>query len=636
MEYYNTLIDAFLDSSNISNKIVTIDSNQDVQEIDYKTLQMNAKKFANYFNKNGLVKGDKVIVSIGNVQTFIYAFWGAVLIGAEIVPVIPPQNGLYLEGKSNTIKFLSIIDIISPKCIITSDNEVDNIKNVIKGSQKILTVSREILSDEVEFNETVQVSNDEPVIVLFTSGSTGVPKGVEISHKKALTGCYKNIEMANWSIDTNFLNWLPLEHIASLMLYHLLPTILKANQVQVYTNEILKDVKNWLYYLSKYSINTTFTSDFIFGLLLEQKDQILKSDISLDSVVRVIDGGEPINYKVTNECVEMLQEKGFSSSALVSGWGMTEIGNGAIYSNSFGSIMYNNCVAIGKPIKDLEVRIVKDGKLITNEEVEGVLEIKADYILDRYLNETQEEHLKRFTNDGWFKTGDLVVWKSGEIVITGRESNIFILNGVNISTIEIEKYLKEVLSTQDFKPTIKAISIKDENNHDDIYIFVEYKNDTEKDTLASTIKNSMVERYGFSIDKVVFIKEGEFPRTSIGKVDGKSLTEGVHNGVYQVYKKVSKHDNSNLSDEESLMLFIWSDVLNIEKDTISVEDDFFNLGGNSAKVPTALDKINSVFETNINASEFVKYSTISKLLKYIHTNDTSNGEDDEEEEIILL
>lgn len=635
---YKTLTEALFSTEGNDNKLTFVEQNEKITQIQYKEFVKDAEKMAQYFHKIGISKGNIVVLSVTNIRLLLSAFWGIIINGATVLPIIPPQNRKFEKDMLETSRLNNIMQGIKDAYLVTDKHQYNNRKEIIGESQPILKIEEDILDTDIVGYNYPAINEDDAAVILCTSGSTGKPKMVKISHKKALEGCYQNIDYFNYTGNNSFLNWLPIEHIASLTLYHMMPLILKANQVQIYTSIILNDAKKLLYYIDKYKVQATFAPDFFYGMLLDQEDEILKMDITLEHVIRIINGGQAINYKSCDACVRMLGNKGFPRTAMVPGWGMTEIGNGAVYSHNFGKILHNNCVAIGKPVKGLSVRVMKDGNLITEDGIEGSLEIKGDFILDGYINETEEEHKKNFTQDGFFVTGDLACYKEGELVITGRASDIFILNGNNISIKEIEEYMVSRISEDSIDTSIKVITLKNKvTSRDELYIFAKLNEEIDKQALVSCINRNIIKGYGFAFNRIVLVK-GDFPRTSIGKIDSKTMVANMLEGIYEygTTKVGNTHDESNYTDEENLMLFIWSDVLNIDKKEISVDDDFFLLGGNSSKVPEALSKINKAFDKNINAAEFVKYPTISKLLAYMNNEDRSDGDELDEECIILV
>ncbi len=531
---YKTLSEAFLDSEHAKHKIHFLQKDfacggtDTVTTMTYDRFRKKAVGMARYFQNIGMQKGEKAVLATSDLQKYFMAFWGLILAGITVIPLIPPQNGALIEERHDRSRLRAIIDMTKPICLIAGSlAEAENLRYVIPDGPKIVNIDR-IQTDDVgradinillKANEAVD--RNQTAMILFTSDGTGKPKGVAISHKKALMGCYANIQYFEFSSKTVFLNWLPSEHAASLILFHILPVILHAEQVQMQTGLVLQDPKQWLKAMDRYHVQASFGPNFIYPMLLKQRKEIDALKLNLLSVRYIFNGGELINLESTQACVKLLSDKGFSEDAMIPTWGMTEIGNGAIYSRNFGKILYENFVSIGKPVPGLSVRIRKNGQLITDEEQEGSLEIRGDFILDGYYMETEEEHRERFTEDGWFKTGDLVIYKEGELVVTGKESEILMANGINYSIGEIENYIQnEILKTESKEPVrLKAAAVKNNRTQtDELYLFIEMLEDV---PLTNTIKSGIAQQYTFSVESIVMTPE--FPRTSIGKVDKQGL-----------------------------------------------------------------------------------------------------------------
>ncbi len=638
MKEYQSLSEAFFDGEGSENKLIMIGEGRNIRTMTYAQLQKKAKSYAGFFAAKRLAKGKRAVIAVRDLPVFISSFWGSIILGADAIPVIPPQNGIYQEGRQETQRFRHILEIAAPDMIITDHVSAGSIRTIVGGAVAVTEVSDEAVSAFGDFDSFPALRSEDRAVILFTSGSTSLPKGVPVSHGKALAGCKGNIQHFSLNCHSRTLNWLPLEHVGTLMLLHVMPTVLHMEQVQTEPSEILADPKYVLSLMDTYGTNMTFAPNFFCRMLLNQKEEIHGMDISLSGINAFVNGGEMIHYPTASACIEMLGEKGLAADAMKPGWGMTETCNGAVYASSLDSAIFGGRVGVGRPVSGMEVRIVLDGETVTAEDTEGSLQIRGENVFSGYLGESEAEHSERFTSDGWFRTGDIAAIHNGSLIITGRESQIFILNGVNYSITEMEKTISEAAAEKYGDIIIKIMSSFDENSgSDQLYAFIEQTADMVPEEAVSLVRERTAEVYGLHMHHIYTVSSDIFPKTSLGKVDGKALVRNAQNGAYSENSARKQTDPSQLTDEENLILYIWSEALGTDRKQLSPEDDFFSVGGDSAKVPYVLKRINASFDCDINAAQFVRYSTVKKLLGFIHSGSEAPVEaDDGEEEIIVL
>lgn len=685
-ERFDTLIHCMGNWRDSDKRIRSIGHDGTVREITYRTLAERAESVAGELRRSGLKKGERVIVDFRDSIGQLAGIWGVILSGGCAVPLAFPQVGEYIEGRQETQRLKDVLDISRAEYLLTGEEENRSISPYVSRRVRRVCLSgsetewngeesrkptcgnampqSEMPEDGMSQDEVPQdatsmgaipqdvmphaadIRADDPALILFTSGSTGKPKGVEMTHRMVMESCMENIRFFGLTNETVFLNWLPLEHIASLMLLHMGAGVLGAEQIHVNTTYVLSDPKRLLEYFSKYRVSMSFAPNFFFRLLLEKEREIEAEDLSLERMEYLIDGGEAIDGKMTEQCLGLLNRKGLRRSALIPGWGMTELCNGAIYNPDFGKVKKGSLVSIGRPVDGLEVRIVKDGENVIGDGVEGMLQVRGQRVLTSYLGETDEEHRKHFDGE-WFITGDLAERRDGELIITGRESDIYILNGENYSIGAIENSVRDFLAESDRDDPqciLKVLTVKNQKNAaDELILFISKTDEEDQDwreTAEEAIRSGMSRVYGFSFQRILWLEKEEFPVSSIGKIDGKTLRKNYADGIYDIgtEKIPERWKGRKLSDEENLLLFIYSDVLDMDKNFISLEDDFFSLGGNSLKVPSVLDKIRLTLGVNVSAAELVKYPTIVGLLRHIHekTEDPCVMPEEEDEEMVVL
>lgn len=639
MKRFTTLAEALLDAADTAHRLTLIGEGKAVTSLSYAELLESAGRYAAIFAANGLRRGKRAVIAAHDLEVFFGAFWGAVLCGAAAIPFIPPMNG-YTDSNSPELQRLRhIAEIAEPVFVAADEAAAPLIQSAVDGLTAVLPLSQKTAESCPPLAELPETAADDTAVILFTSGSTAMPKGVPITHAQAIAGAYSSAEKFGVNTESSFLNWLPPEHITTLFMHHILPVVLHADQVHILPSEILSDPKQILVLLDRYHVNMTFAPNFFYRLLMAQKEEIKQLPVSLSSMTTFVNGGEMIHYPTVSACVELLSKKGFRPEAMIPGWGMTETVYGVVFSKGLSGDTYQECVSVGTPVSGLQYRLMKDNTELHGEDTEGSLQIKGDWIFRGYLNETEAEHAGRFTEDGWFRTGDLAVIHRGGLVITGRESDIFIVNGVNYSIGSMEYELRQALPERYSESLIRMRAVRDaDTGADRLFVFAEQKTDDEPEELVSTFRHTAEKCFGFPVTCVYAVPSGSIPRTGIGKIDGKALVENAQAGKYSAAAEKKQVSAAELTDEENLILFIWAEALGLNKQELTPEDDFFLIGGDSARVPQVLQRINTALSADINAAQFVRYPTVHALLDFLHNGEEAagTGTDEDTEEIILL
>lgn len=375
-------------------------------------------------------------------------------------------------------------------------------------------------------------------------------------------------------------------------------------------------------------------------MLLEAKSRIAGMNIKLDKMYEFMNGGEAIHAASSLECMEMLGEKGLRSNAMIPIWGMSEVAVGMTFTRKFGENLYKNSVSVGEVTSGYEIRITNGETVIENDDIEGDIEVWGEPVFSGYIN---YDNSLCFTSDGWFRTGDIGVWKNGEIVICGRSSENFIQNGVNISLQEITSFIQNEFSARGLSFTLRTYAVKNDNTQrDELVVFTERPDGMTEDETANFILEKLRIRYSFGFRYITFLDREEFPRTPLGKIDKKVLLSRFKEGEYEVRDMLTAavrdtQPAEELSDDQCMMLYLWADNLGIKPTELTVEDAYFTIGGNYAKAAALLEKVSELFKCSVPAMDFVKFNTINALLEYIKgdTHDDTSGEDEGCEFIVL-
>ncbi len=628
-----TLPDILLTHPFPEKKIITVDKSNNTSVLTYGELREQAAA-AGAALQGIISKGGRVIISIADTGEFIRAFWSVILAGGTAVPVTPPLDGVYSDEKQDVIKLGKIARITGAPLILCGDMEFPSVSRLFP-DKKVMRFS-ELASSAVKGTSPVNDTKpDDTALIVFTSGSTGDPKGAPLTHRNVIAGMLSDNSFLDYNDSHSFLNWFPLEHVVPLIIFHIMPLMLGSEQVHISPVNVLADITSWLSELDRFGTNVSWAPNFAFTMLLEAENKIAGMDVYLDKMYEFMNGGEAINVLTSLKCMEMLGGKGLRQNAMIPIWGMSEVAVGMTFTRKFGENRYRNSVSVGEVTSGYEIRIVNDGKTVIDDDIEGDIEVRGEPVFSGYIN---FDNSLCFTSDGWFRTGDIGVWKNGEIVICGRSAENFIQNGVNISLQEITAFIQDELSQKGLSLTLRVYAVKNnETQADELVVFSERPDGISEDEVTDLILEKLRIRYSFGFRYIVYIERSEFPRTPLGKIDKKVLLRRFSDGEYNVRDMLSasadRHtDEGELSDEQRMMIYMWADNLGVKISELSADDAYFTIGGNSAKAAALIPKINEIFRCSITAQDLVKYNSVNALLGFIGVGDTENVEGSAEEE----
>lgn len=438
----------------------------------YSELMRVSRKIAGYTIKR-IGSGHNVIIKMDNSRGFVSALFGCIYSGNSPVPVSNGLTGTELEYIYNKTKCRLILECIAY-------DEIDS------------------------YAETEACDESLPAIIMFTSGTTGVPKGAVISHKNIchttrVIGEYLDYEKHNSTIIA-----LPMQYS-----YALVNQVFSQLAVGG-TVYILKNLRNPIElfdWINRYSISTFSGVASVFHLLaVFQKLQKLEAR----SIRVVCSAGAPFAY----ELFPLIKEI-FPKGLVFNNYGLTEaIPRVSYIKETAPNFFKGSC---GKPINEMEVRIWNRRKNVFLQENEvGVLVIKGPNVIEEYLDDADETE-KSFMADGFFVTGDLAFIKDGEIYIVGREDDIFNSGEEKISPYEIEAQIKKYHAVKD----ALVVGLPDPQKGRKIAAFLVLKEKVTKKALIEYC-GSILSRHKIP---TVFLEINKLPTNSNGKVSRKALTD---------------------------------------------------------------------------------------------------------------
>ncbi|ALF53425.1 polyketide synthase family protein [Nostoc piscinale CENA21] len=494
----------------------------------YNNLLLDAQKILAGLRKLGLKPLDKVIFQIDQSQDFIPAFWGCILGGFIPVPVsIAPA---YEQVNSAVNKLHNAWQMLEQPLVLTSSKLLQSLRGLpalLNIEQwKVETVDN--LRQNQPDSNIHQSQEDDLALLLLTSGSTGFPKGVMLTHRNLLSMTAGTAQMNKFSSDDIVLNWMPLEHVGAIVFLGLMAVDLGCKQVHVSTEYILQNPIRWLELIERHKASISWAPNFAFSLLNERASEINQRSWDLSSMRFLVNAGEQIVPKTARTFLKLFQPHGLPPNAIHPAFGMSETCSGITWSDGFSletSSDEMSFVELGPPIPGASIRITNENNQVVPEGTIGKFQVKGLSVTSGYYKNL-ERNREAFTEDGWFNTGDIGYLQSGRIVLTGRDKDDIIINGINYYSHEIESVVEEVEGVEISYTAACAVQFSD-SNADQLAIFFNSAI-SEQSLLKEIIKKirgAVVKNIGVNPNYIIPVNKEMIPKTAIGKIQRAQLSK---------------------------------------------------------------------------------------------------------------
>lgn len=501
-------------------------------EITYSQLDTLVNKTANALLKLGVERGDRVALYLANTPQFVISLYAILKIGAISVAINPlyKADEILFELKDAGIKTVIVMSRFYP--LVKQIQEEAGLKNIIVTNVKdyfpwltklLFTFFKEkedkitIQEDDYALEELLKKSNsnkpninvnpDDIALLQYTSGTTGQPKGVMLTHYNLVVN---TLQCKNWVSDAKeakevILGWLPFFHSFG-MTACLGFTIKCAGKLVLIPNP--HDIKYILQCIEKEKVTMLPGVPTMYAALGNYKKI---SEYNLNSIRACISGGAPLMQNIKERFIEL------TNSKLVEGYGLSEAAP-VTHANPINGL--NKLNSIGIPVPDTECRVVdiEDGQRDVEIDEEGELIVKAPQVMKGYWN--QQDLTMKSIRDGWLYTGDIVkVDKEGYFSIIDRKKDIMIVNGFNVSPTEIEKVICVHPKVED----AALIGIPNEYRGENIKAFIVLK-ENENLSKAEVIKYLKPKLANFKLPRDVEFVDS-LPKNVMGKLLRRILLE---------------------------------------------------------------------------------------------------------------
>ncbi|MDR1383884.1 MAG: aminotransferase class I/II-fold pyridoxal phosphate-dependent enzyme [Planctomycetaceae bacterium] len=544
-------------------------SNGETDEISlaYGELDRQARAIATWLQERKLA-GKRILLQYPPGVEFIAAFFGCLYAGSVAVPVYPPRRNRSMQ------RIEAVVKSAEASAALTTNDILERIQGLISESpelEKLTWYASNAMPEGIENNwQFPDISEHTLAFLQYTSGSTGVPKGVMLTHGNLL----HNSRLINLAFEhtrsSSGVFWLPSYHDMGLIGGILQPIYCGRPNVLMAPLAFLQKPIRWLSAISKYRATTSGGPNFAYDLCTRQITEEQIDVLDLSSWKVAFNGAEPVQAETLDQFAQRFERCGFRYESFYPCFGLAEatlmvtggqlgqkpvilpveadtLANGIAKEAADESAKVRWLVSSGQNLIDQRTAIVDpETEIECPDGVVGEIWVRGPSMAQGYWNapdatEYTFRAVIKETGEGPFmRTGDLGFMKDGELFVTGRIKDLIIIHGVNVYPQDIEATVQKV------HPALRVNSggafMVDDGQSERLVVVQEIDRTFVHEPkaiadLVAAIRKAVAIDHEIAPDAVVLVKAGSIPKTSSGKIQRHRCREEYIAGTLKIFEQ---------------------------------------------------------------------------------------------------
>ena len=476
----------------------------------------------------------------------------AVLAGAP-VEIAPTAQGIWMRGACLTMlhqptprtdlqrwaeETTAVIKMIGAEAVVISDPFLAAGPLLSELGMRVLTIEQLLDSCPID---PVETDDDDLALLQLTSGSTGSPKAVRISHRNFVSNAEAMFNGAQVDTDSDVIVcWLPLFHDMGMTGFLTVPMYFATELVKVTPMDFLSDTLLWAKLIDKYKGTMTAAPNFAYTLFAKRlRRQAMPGQFDLSTLRWALSGSEPVEPADVEDLIDAGRPFGLRPEAILPAYGMaettvavsfTECGAGLVVDEVDADLLAvlhravpatrgktRRLATLGRLLEGLEARIVdEDGGVLPARGV-GVIQVRGESVTQGYT--TVAGFVAAQDDQGWYDTGDLgYLTENGHVVVCGRVKDLIIMAGRKIYPTDIERAAARVSGV---RPGCAVAVRLDGHSRETFAVAVEsvaWEEPAEVRRIERQVAHEVVAEVDVRPRNVVVLEPGMIPKTPSGKL----------------------------------------------------------------------------------------------------------------------
>jgi amino acid adenylation domain-containing protein/non-ribosomal peptide synthase protein (TIGR01720 family) len=603
--------------------------------LDYRQLDQRARCIAAALQQRASV-GDRAVLLFNSGPEYIASFFACLYAGVIAVPAYPPESNRHHHLQ----RLYSILDDAEPTLVLTATGIEAQLQSALgEQSGRLLCVDR-LGMDLADAFQPVELSGEHIAFLQYTSGSTSLPKGVQVSHGNLVAN--EKLIRQGFGIEDRdvIVSWLPLYHDMGLIggllqgIWSGVPVVLMSPQY------FLERPVRWLEAISQFGGTVSGGPDFAYRLCCERISESAMARLDLSGWRLAFSGSEPIRKDSLDAFAAKFGACGFDSTSWFACYGLAEAtlfvtgahrGEGinaheldaaALGANRAESGSGAIAISSGYPQPEHDLMLVdpQDGIALGEGQV-GEIWVSGPSIARGYWRNPEASARTFVERDGrtWLRTGDLGFLLAGELHVTGRLKDMLIVRGHNLYPQDIERTVETSVEVVR-KGRVAAFAVQHQG-HEGIGIAAEIGRRVQKmvppDVLVRMIRQAVAEAHQESPAVVVLLNPGALPKTSSGKLQRSAcrsqLDEGSldHYALFHEGEALRQPGEAPAAAADSLVAQLWREQLEVAD--LTAADNFFALGGNSIRAVQVMARLRETLGVTLEMRHLFEAPTLGEF-----------------------
>lgn len=509
-------------------------------------LLRGASSYARALTLAKIQPGEVVVLILQHGEDLVYAFWGTILHGA--IPSIMPFLTEKLSPERYRADLSALISVTQPAAIVTYPEFESEVRGALQEGDSVREV---IVTDKVkkqidlDFDSLAgfQCKPEDIVILQHSSGTTGLQKGVALSHQAVFNQLDAYGKALSLNENDVVVSWLPLYHDMGLIAGFIMPILSGIHLVLQSPFDWVRAPYKLMQSVTKYRGTLSWLPNFAYNFCAQKvRDRHLEG-VDLSSWRVVTNCSEPVRWESHQAFYEKFKSYGLKREALQTSYAMAEnvfavtqsplggepavleIEREAFMSERVAKLMTDadahehptmKMMSSGRPLENVKIKVLDENRNESPERVIGEVALQSNSMLTGYYH--REDATQQAFHEGWYLTGDYGFISDGEVFVSGRKKDLIIVGGKNVYPQDLESLTYEVAGVHAGRSVAFGIFDEEQGTEDVVIIAeVDSEDPAEQQKVADAIRLYVTKNSAIALRYVKVVDPKWIVKTSSGK-----------------------------------------------------------------------------------------------------------------------